>query len=197
MISLRHYIQKKEYTKKNNYRCKIFWLVQSKKISCLYIINKLSDIKINKNLTYGNYEVRKSKWNNSNWGDHVIMGNDVKVLIADDASFMRTVLKDILKSNGLATDIVEAPDGVEAVRQFIQHKPDLVTMDVNMPKADGIQALKGIMKVNPMARVIMVTSVEQKHVVQDAMKSGARDYIIKPFEKGNVGLVFNKVLRSK
>ena len=125
------------------------------------------------------------------------MGNDVKVLIADDASFMRTVLKDILKSNGLATDIVEAPDGVEAVRQFIQHKPDLVTMDVNMPKADGIQALKGIMKVNPMARVIMVTSVEQKHVVQDAMKSGARDYIIKPFEKGNVGLVFNKVLRSK
>ncbi|AJW70494.1 response regulator [Nitrosopumilus adriaticus] len=125
------------------------------------------------------------------------MGNGIKVLIADDASFMRTVLKDILKSNGLATDIVEAPDGVEAVRQFINHKPDLVTMDVNMPKADGIQALKGIMKVNPNARVIMVTSVEQKHIVQDAMKSGARDYIIKPFERGNVGLVFNKVLRTK
>lgn len=125
------------------------------------------------------------------------MGNGIKVLIADDASFMRTVLKDILKSNGLATDIVEAPDGVEAVRQYINHKPDLVTMDINMPKADGIQALKGIMKVNPNARVIMVTSVEQKHIVQDAMKSGARDYIIKPFERGNVGLVFNKVLRSK
>jgi two-component system chemotaxis response regulator CheY len=125
------------------------------------------------------------------------LGDGVKVLIADDASFMRTVLKDILKSNGLATDIVEAPDGVEAVRQYINHKPDLVTMDVNMPKADGIQALKGIMKVNPNARVIMVTSVEQKHIVQDAMKSGARDYIIKPFEKGNVGLVFNKVLRTK
>ncbi|MGY5148561.1 MAG: response regulator [Candidatus Nitrosopumilus sp. bin_68KS] len=125
------------------------------------------------------------------------MGGGVKVLIADDASFMRTVLKDILKSNGLATDIVEAPDGVEAVRQYINHKPDLVTMDVNMPKADGIQALKGIMKVNPNARVIMVTSVEQKHIVQDAMKSGARDYIIKPFERGNVGLVFNKVLRTK
>ncbi len=125
------------------------------------------------------------------------MGDGVKVLIADDASFMRTVLKDILKSNGLATDIVEAPDGVEAVRQYINHKPDLVTMDVNMPKADGIQALKGIMKVNPNARVIMVTSVEQKHIVQDAMKSGARDYIIKPFERGNVGLVFNKVLRTK
>lgn len=125
------------------------------------------------------------------------MGDGVKILVVDDASFMRTVLKDILRSNGLASDIIEAPDGVEAVRQYIQHKPDLVTMDVNMPKADGIQALKGIMKVNPNARVIMVTSVEQKHIVQDAMKSGARDYIIKPFDKANVGLVLNKVLSSK
>ena len=125
------------------------------------------------------------------------MGDAVKILVADDASFMRTVLKDILKSNGLATDVIEAQDGVDAVRQYIQHKPDLVTMDVNMPKADGIQALKGIMKINPNARVIMVTSVEQKHIVQDAMKSGARDYIIKPFDKGTVGLVLNKVLRSK
>ncbi len=125
------------------------------------------------------------------------MGDGVKILVADDASFMRTVLKDILKSNGLASDIIEAPDGVEAVRQYIQHKPDLVTMDVNMPKADGIQALKGIMKINPNAKVIMVTSVEQKHIVQDAMKSGARDYIIKPFDKANVGLVLNRALSSK
>jgi len=125
------------------------------------------------------------------------MSDGVKILVVDDASFMRTVLKDILRSNGLASDIIEAPDGVEAVRQYIQHKPDLVTMDVNMPKADGIQALKGIMKVNPNARVIMVTSVEQKHIVQDAMKSGARDYIIKPFDKANVGLVLNKALSSK
>lgn len=125
------------------------------------------------------------------------MSDGVKILVVDDASFMRTVLKDILRSNGLASDIIEAPDGVEAVRQYIKHKPDLVTMDVNMPKADGIQALKGIMKVNPNARVIMVTSVEQKHIVQDAMKSGARDYILKPFDKANVGLVLNKVLSSK
>ncbi len=124
------------------------------------------------------------------------MGDGVKILVVDDASFMRTVLKDILRSNGLASDIIEAPDGVEAVRQFIQQKPDLVTMDVNMPKADGIQALKGIMKVNPNAKVVMVTSVEQKHIVQDAIKSGARDYIIKPFDKANVGLVLNKVLSS-
>jgi len=125
------------------------------------------------------------------------MPDGVKILIVDDASFMRTVLKDILKSNGLCNDTIEASDGVEAVRQYIQHKPDLVTMDVNMPNADGLQALKGIMKINPNARVIMVTSVEQKHIVQDAMKFGARDYIIKPFDRSNVGLILNKALRTK
>ena len=120
-----------------------------------------------------------------------------KVLIVDDASFMRTVLKDILKSNGLATEIVEAGDGVEGVRSFQKHKPDLVTMDVNMPRADGIQALRAIMKINPSAKVVMVTSVEQKEIVQDAMRIGARDYVVKPFDRSSVPLVLNKVLRQR
>ena len=120
-----------------------------------------------------------------------------KVLIVDDASFMRTVLKDIVKSNGLASEILEAGDGVEGVKAFQQSKPDLVTMDVNMPRADGIQALRAIMKINPAAKVVMVTSVEQKEIVQDAMKLGARDYVVKPFDRSNVPLVLNKVLRQK
>jgi len=70
-------------------------------------------------------------------------------------------------------------------------------MDVNMPKADGLQALKAIMQIDPKAKVIMVTSVEQKHIVQDAMKAGARDYVVKPFERGNVAMVMSKVLRSQ
>ena len=120
-----------------------------------------------------------------------------KILVVDDASFMRVVLKDILKQNGLASEIIEAGDGVEAVQKFMQHKPDLVTMDVNMPKADGIQALKGILKIDQGAKVVMVTSVEQKHIVQEAIKSGARDYVVKPFDRSNVPLVLNKVLRQK
>ena len=75
-----------------------------------------------------------------------------KVLIVDDASFMRTLLKDIVKKNGLAGEILEAGDGVEGVKAYQQHKPDLVTMDVNMPRADGIQALRAIMKINPAAK---------------------------------------------
>jgi two-component system chemotaxis response regulator CheY len=120
-----------------------------------------------------------------------------KILVVDDASFMRTVLKDIIKGNGLASEVIEAGDGVEGVKAYQTQKPDLVTMDVNMPKADGIQALRAIMKIDPAAKVVMVTSVEQKQIVQDAMKLGARDYIVKPFDRSNVGLVLNKVLRQR
>jgi len=120
-----------------------------------------------------------------------------KILIIDDAKFMRSVLKDILKSNGLATEIFEASDGIEGVRKFSTIRPDLVTMDVNMPKADGIQALRAILKIDPTAKVIMISSVEEKHIVQDAIKLGARDYVVKPFDRANVPLVINKVIRQK
>jgi two-component system, chemotaxis family, chemotaxis protein CheY len=120
-----------------------------------------------------------------------------KILIIDDASFMRTVLKDIIKSNGLASEIFEAGDGIEGVKTFLKIKPDLVTMDVNMPKADGIQALRAILKIDPTAKVIMISSVEEKHIVQDAIKLGARDYVVKPFDRSNVPLVINKVIRQR
>jgi two-component system, chemotaxis family, chemotaxis protein CheY len=120
-----------------------------------------------------------------------------KILIVDDASFMRVVLRDILVSHGLVSQIYEAGDGLAAVESYKQFKPDIVTMDVNMPRADGIQALKSIIQLNPKAKVVMVTSVEQKHIVQDAIKSGARDYVIKPFDRSNVAMVISKVIRAK
>ncbi len=126
-----------------------------------------------------------------------VVPQEKKILVVDDASFMRTLLRDIIKGNGLATDVLEAGDGIEGVKMFQAQKPDLITLDVNMPRADGVQALRAIMKIDPKAKVIMVTSVEQKQIVQDAMKLGARDYIVKPFDRNNVGLVINKVLRQK
>lgn len=123
--------------------------------------------------------------------------SNVKFLIVDDASFMRIVLKDILVSHGLASQIYEAGDGLAAVEAYKQFKPDVVTMDVNMPKADGIQALQSILRINPRAKVVMVTAVDQKHIVQDAMKAGARDYVVKPFDRANVALVINKVIRAR
>lgn len=120
-----------------------------------------------------------------------------KILIVDDASFMRSVLKDIIKNNGLASEIFEAADGIEGVKAFQKVKPDLVTMDVNMPRADGIQALRAILKIDPHAKVVMITSVEEKHIVQDAIKLGARDYVVKPFDRSNVALTLNKVIRQR
>jgi len=120
-----------------------------------------------------------------------------KILIVDDASFMRSVLKDIIKNNGLASEIFEAADGIEGVKAFQKIKPDLVTMDVNMPRADGIQSLRAILKIDPHAKVVMITSVEEKHIVQDAIKLGARDYVVKPFDRSNVALTLNKVIRQR
>jgi two-component system chemotaxis response regulator CheY len=120
-----------------------------------------------------------------------------KILIVDDASFMRSVLKDIIKNNGLASEIFEAADGIEGVKAFQKIKPDLVTMDVNMPRADGIQALRAILKIDPYAKVVMISSVEEKHIVQDAIKLGARDYVVKPFDRSIVSLTLNKVIRQR
>ena len=127
----------------------------------------------------------------------MVRGVASRILVVDDASFMRTLLKDIIKSNGLATEIFEAGDGIEGVKAYQKIKPDLVTMDVNMPRADGIQALRAILKIDPLAKVIMITSVEEKHIVQDAIKLGARDYVVKPFDRSNVPLVINKVIRQR
>ena len=127
----------------------------------------------------------------------MVRGVASRILIVDDASFMRTLLKDIIKSNGLASEIFEAGDGIDGVKAYQKIKPDLVTLDVNMPRADGIQALRAILKINPSAKIVMITSVEEKHIVQDAIKLGARDYIVKPFDRSNVPLVLNKVIRQK
>ena len=94
-------------------------------------------------------------------------------------------------------EIFEAADGVEGVKAYQKIQPDLVTLDVNMPRADGIQALRAILKMNPKAKVVMISSVEEKHTVQDAMRIGARDYVVKPFDRSNVPLVLNRVIRQR
>jgi two-component system chemotaxis response regulator CheY len=126
----------------------------------------------------------------------MIPRNMVKILVVDDAAFMRIVLKDILKNLGY-TNIIEASDGIMAIEQYKKFKPDLVTLDVNMPKMDGIQALKHIMSIDPKARVVMVTAVEQRFVVQEAIRTGAKDYIVKPFDRSMVATVVERVLNTR
>ena len=114
-------------------------------------------------------------------------------MVCDDSAFMRMMLKKVLIDNG--HEIVgEAGDGMEAVQLYRQHKPDLATMDITMPKMDGIQAVAHIHEENPLARIIMVTALGQRAVITDALKAGASDFIVKPFDAEQVIETINKVL---
>lgn len=107
------------------------------------------------------------------------------VLIVDDALFMRTVLKDILSKNGYNV-IGEATNGLEAIEKYQELKPDITTMDITMPELDGIEALKRIIEINNNARIIMCSAMGQQGIVMDAIKSGACDFIVKPFQPDRV-----------
>jgi two-component system, chemotaxis family, chemotaxis protein CheY len=108
-----------------------------------------------------------------------------RILITDDALFMRVTLKNILTKAGY--DVVgEAANGVEAVNLYTELKPDIVTMDITMPEMDGIAALKEIRSKFPSAKVVMCTAMGQQGMVKDAILSGAKDFIVKPFQPERV-----------
>ena len=115
------------------------------------------------------------------------------ILIADDATFMRTLLKDILVKNEYVV-AGEATNGAEAVSLYRELKPDLVTMDITMPEKNGIDALKEIMAENPGAKVIMCSAMGQQAMVLEAIKSGAKDFVVKPFQAERVIEAVQKVL---
>ena len=108
-----------------------------------------------------------------------------KILICDDTMFMRTVLKNLLSENGYEV-VAEAETGKEAIIKYKEYKPDLILMDITMPEMDGIEALQEIIKINPEAKVIMCSAMGQERMVAAAIKSGARDFIVKPFENERV-----------
>lgn len=116
-----------------------------------------------------------------------------KVLIVDDASFMRMMIKDILQKNGFEV-IGEAANGIEAVNLYKKEKPDVVTMDITMPDMDGIEAVKEIRAFDPGAKVIMCSAMGQQSMVMDAIKSGAKDFIVKPFQADRVLEAIRKVV---
>ncbi len=115
------------------------------------------------------------------------------VLIVDDAAFMRMLLKRILTQAGHQV-VGEASTGKEAIEKYKQLKPDLVTMDIVMPEMDGITAVGEIMKIDPNAKIIMITAVGQEAKVMQALKNGAKGYIVKPFQAPKVLEEINRVL---
>ena len=119
-----------------------------------------------------------------------------RVLVADDASFMRQMIREIVEEAGHQV-VAEASDGIEAIEQFKKHHPDVVTMDIVMPRRSGIDAVKGILEADPTACVVMCSALGQETLVQEALQAGARDFIVKPFKPDAVTATLRKVLEKE
>ncbi len=115
-----------------------------------------------------------------------------KVLIVDDSAFMR--MRCVAGVKELGHETVEAADGKEAVEVYKQAKPEAVLMDITMPNADGLTALREIMAFDSNARVAMVTAMGQQSLVMEAIKAGARDFVVKPFEPNRIKQALDKLV---
>lgn len=108
-----------------------------------------------------------------------------KILIVDDAAFMRVSIKNIVTKNGFEV-VGEAENGAVGVQKYMELKPDIVTMDITMPEMNGLEALQAIRKKDPGAAVVMVSALGQEAMVRDAVMSGARGFVVKPFKEDTI-----------
>jgi two-component system chemotaxis response regulator CheY len=116
-----------------------------------------------------------------------------RVLITDDAAFMRMMLRNILSQNG--HDVVgEAEDAEQAIARHAELQPDVTTMDITMPGRDGISALRDILAADPAARVVMCSALGQEAKVIESIRSGAKDFVVKPFQQDRVLAAVEKAL---
>jgi two-component system, chemotaxis family, chemotaxis protein CheY len=116
-----------------------------------------------------------------------------RALIVDDSSTMRMMLRRLLEKNGFAVAGVSV-NGVDAVKLYQELKPDFVTLDMIMPRQNGLETLKQLKQIDPNATVIMISSLSAKDRLTECAASGAKDYILKPFNEENVMTVLRKVL---
>ncbi len=119
-----------------------------------------------------------------------------RVLVADDASFMRQMIREIVEAEGHEV-VGEASDGDEAIEEFKRLHPDVVTMDIVMPRRSGIDAVKGIIEMDRGARIVMCSALGQESLVQEALQAGAKDFIVKPFKPDSVISKIEKVLEKE
>ncbi len=114
-----------------------------------------------------------------------------KVLVVDDAAFMRVTIKNMLAKNGFEI-VGEAENGAVAVQKVAELQPDIVTLDITMPEMNGLEALKEIMKTRPQTNVVMVSALGQEAMVKEAVLSGAKGFVVKPFKEDIIISALNK-----
>jgi len=119
---------------------------------------------------------------------------EISFVIVDDAVFMRTIIKKMIENVDGYTVLGEAANGWEAIEAAKKYQPDIMTLDITMPEMDGIVAVPEILKASPDTRIIMVSAMGQQSMVIEAIKMGAKDFVIKPFEKSRVYQAIKNVL---
>jgi two-component system chemotaxis response regulator CheY len=119
-----------------------------------------------------------------------------RVLIADDASFMRQMIREIIEPEGYEV-VGEATNGMEAVALYLELQPDLVTMDIVMPKRSGIEAVRGILAEDPRAQVVMCSALGQETLVMEALQAGAKNFIVKPFKPDAVISTLDRLIEKE
>ncbi len=115
-----------------------------------------------------------------------------KILVVDDAQFLRLRITKLLSLSGY--DTVQAENGRQAVDVYSSAHPDVVLMDVTMPEMDGLAALKAIRTLDPNARIVMLTALGQESIVLEAIRAGAKDFVVKPFEPERVLGAIHKII---
>lgn len=111
---------------------------------------------------------------------------NLRFVVVDDAVFMRTLLKKMIEEIDTYKVVGEGANGYQAIEQARAHRPDIMTLDITMPDMDGITAVKEIVKYSPDTSIIMVSAMGQQSMVIEAIKLGAKDFVVKPFEKSRV-----------
>jgi two-component system, chemotaxis family, chemotaxis protein CheY len=119
-----------------------------------------------------------------------------RILVADDASFMRMMIREIVEEEGYEV-VGEASDGTEAVDLYRELLPDIVTMDIVMPRQSGIDAVRGIIELDPSACIVMCSALGQESLVSESLQAGARDFIVKPFKPESVLATLREALEKE
>ena len=120
----------------------------------------------------------------------------IRILVADDADFMYEMLENLIDKNRFEV-VGYAADGEEAVKKFKELTPDLITMDILMPRMNGIRSIKEIRRMNPRARILVISALSDPDLIKEAMTAGASDYITKPFSVSDLKARISKVIETR
>lgn len=129
-------------------------------------------------------------------GSSATIYSKASVVIVDDSALTRKILRQLLEDQGY-TVVCEAVDGVEAIDAYKKYHPDLITLDITMPVMDGVDALRQIMEFDPKTNAVMITAAGQEKRVIEALRLGAKQFVVKPFNKDEIIKSIDKIIEEK